>query len=160
MVAVIPLRRRLGGAAEILIVGFALVALAHVARPLGSLPLFDGVGVSEPYRYLDPPPPAVGASPFASDPTSFTQPMTIKDGKIPAMFAGTSETPPQAQMFTSGPVFDVPAGTTQVQITVAPVRSSVAPPNGHISGNVYHFSITTPDGTEVPIKAGSIPSRS
>jgi hypothetical protein len=148
------MRRQLAGAAGILVVGFALITLAHLARPLGSLPLFDGLAVIEPYRWLDPPAPAAGATPFPSDPTSYSQPMTIKDGKIPAMFAGTSETPPQAQMFTSAAVFDVPPGTTEAEITVAPVRSSVAPPNGHITGNVYHFSITTPDGTEIPISAG------
>jgi len=148
-------RLRLGRAGAILVVGFALVTLAHVARPLGSLPLFDGVVEVEPYRYLDPPAPNPPATPFPSDPTSFTQPMTIKNDKIPPMFAATTESPPQAQMFTSGPVFDVPPGTTEVVATVTPVRTSVAPPNGHISGNVYHFSMTAPDGTEIPISAGN-----
>jgi hypothetical protein len=144
----------LGKTAAILVVGFTLVSLAHVARPLGSLPLFDGVGVVEPYRYLDPPAPPREATPYPSDPTSYTQPMTIKDDRIPPMFAGTTENPPQAQMFTSGTVFDVPPGTTEVVATVAPVRNGVAPPDGHITGNVYHFSIATPDGTEIHVSAG------
>lgn len=147
-------RSRFGGAAGILTIGFVLIVLAHLARPLGSLPLFDGVISIEPYRYLDPPAPAPGATPYPSDPTSFSQPIAVKNGKIPPVFIATTENPPQAQMFSSGPVFDVPAGTTSVVGAVGPVRSSVPPPNGVISGNVYHFSVATPDGTEVPISAG------
>jgi hypothetical protein len=147
-------RFRLGGAGGILVLGFAFITVAHVARPLGSLPLYDGAIVAEPYRFLDPPPANPPATPRPSDPTSSTEPMTIKNDKIPPMFAGTTESPPQAQMFTSGPVFDVPPGTATVVSTVTPVRSSVAPPNGHISGNVYHFSMATADGVEIPITAG------
>jgi hypothetical protein len=145
---------RLRSSGAILVAGFILLTAAHVARPLGSLPLFDGVGVVEPYRYLDPPPPDPGATPLPSDPTSYREPTNIKNDQVPATFAGTTENPPQAQMFTSGPAFDVPPGTTQVIATVAPVQNSVAPPNGTISGNVYQFSLTTPDGTEIPVSAG------
>ena len=54
-------------ALAVLATGFVLVVAAQLIAPLRSPPLYDGVVIEEPYRYLSPPPgqPTPGGRPTA-----------------------------------------------------------------------------------------------
>ena len=77
--------RLAGGVAVVL--GLALLA---VCVPLvGRRPLYDGVVVTEPYRFLDP------GEGEAGSPASFSDVFDVFGGQSPILSAGTGESPPR-----------------------------------------------------------------
>ena len=130
-----------------LVAGLALVAAAQLTRPGLAPPLYDGVVVVAPYRWVVPPQGEAG------NPGSFAGSEAIHDGASPAFAAATTETPPQAQLLAASAAFTVPAGATELEVAIDPM----APPAGaEIVGNAYRFSVTDPGGTAVPVQPGSL----
>jgi hypothetical protein len=129
--------------------GLAVIAMARVLAPLPSPPLYDGVITQEPYRYLSP------ATGQAASPTSFSATQRLRSGASRAIAAATAESPPQAQLIALAGAFATSAGTTTLQISIAPVEAG--PPEG-IAGNVYRFSVTDQDGASIPLTTGSAPT--
>jgi hypothetical protein len=126
--------------------GLVLVIAAQLGRPGLVPPLYDGVVVVEPYRWVVPP------SGGAGDPGSLSQSEAIQGDSNEAFAATTTESPPQAQLLAPAGAFAVPAGAAAVQVDIVPM----APPSGaSIVGNAYGFSVTGPDGSAVPIRPGS-----
>ena len=126
-------------------VGLVLAVAVQGRAPVG-VPLYDGVVVAEPYRYLHPGDGQVG------DPTSAE---TTKDvaGNISPVFAiATQEQPPQAQLVAQEDAFQLPAGTTQLQISIRAVDQEADATTGSIAGNVYRFAVVTQDGMPVTTK--------
>jgi len=111
-------------------------------------PLFDGVIVAEPYRYLDPPAGAAGSPPSASST------LTVAGGASPAFAAYTSETPPQAELLGHGGEFSIPSGTTTLSVTIVPIPVPADAPSADIAGNLYRFSVTDQAGTAVTLVPG------
>jgi hypothetical protein len=138
------IERRLGWLA--VFGGLALALAVQVAEPVG-VPLFDGVVVHEPYRYLRPGPGQAGS------PTSFTATPGVTGGVSPIFVAATGENPPQAQLNAKRGAFDVPAGTTSLTVSITPIEPPAPPPGRLIAGNVYRFSVVDQDGAPVPIQA-------
>lgn len=129
--------RRLGWLA---VLGGGLLALAvQIAGPVG-VPLYDGVVVQEPYRYLHP------TAGQAGSPGSYTQTRPLDGGVAPVLAAATTEYPPQAQLIALDGSFAVTSGTTSVQISITPIEPPPAPEGGSIVGNVYRFSVTDQAG--------------
>lgn len=130
----------------LLVVGLGLgLALVVQARwPVG-VPLYDGVVVTEPYRYLHP------TGQQAGNPTSFETTKEVAGGRSPAFAAPTTESPAQAQLVAQEGAFSLPAGTTALQISVKPVDGTVQPTEGVIAGNVYRFSVTDQAGNPVGV---------
>ena len=122
--------------------GLALALLVQTRVPVG-VPLYDGVVVVEPYRYLHP------TGDQAGDPTSSTSTEPVKGSASPLFAAGTSESPPQAQLIAQEDAFQVTSGTTQLQISITPVDATVQPTEGAIAGNVYRIAVTDQDGRPV-----------
>jgi hypothetical protein len=120
------------------IAGLGLAVGVQVASPV-RVPLYDGVGVLEPYRYLHP---GSGQSGF---PASYTASTPVEGGKSPQIAAATTESPPQAQLIAMVDAFQLPDGTTEVKTSITPVDPSVQPATGAIAGNVYRISVTTQD---------------
>src|SRR5215212_9237088 len=133
-----------------LVVGAAIAIASQLASPV-ALPLYDGVLVAEPYRFLQPGPGEAG------DPTSFEADPDVTDGRSPEINAATTESPPQAQLIAIPDTFDVGDATTlHVEVTaVAP--PTVAPP-GRISGNVYRIAVTDASGAPLSIDAARRPT--
>ena len=119
-------------ALAVLATGFVLVVAAQLIAPLRSPPLYDGVVIEEPYRYLSPPPEQPGS------PTSYEQTLPLDGGASPAVVAATQESPPQAQLIADRGAFTLPLGA---------VLPPNAPSSGSILGNVYRFSVTNQEGT-------------
>ncbi len=131
----------------LLVVGGSALALAiQVGAPV-IVPLYDGVVVAEPYRYLHPSGDQVG-SPTAAN---VTEPLT--EAVSPVLVAATQELPPQAQLIAQRDAFVLTDGAVAVVATITPIDPPAAPTTGPILGNVYRLSVTDQSGTELQIRA-------
>ena len=134
-------------AGAVLGAGLLVVALVRVAVP-GVSPLFDGVVVADPYRYLSPPPGADGS------PSSAAETIDIVDGTSPAFAVFTTETPPQAELLAHGGELSIPAGSRSVKVTINAVAPSGDVPSSGIAGNVYRFTVTDQEGKPLAVLPG------
>lgn len=135
-------RQRLGAG---LVLGGCVLALAlQVGAPV-IVPLYDGVVIADPYRYLHP------TGEQAGEPTSASRTVNVgEDGVSPAIAVATSEQPPQAQLIAREQAFEVSAGTTSLVAEVVPVEPPTPlPDSGPILGNAYRFSVADPAGSSV-----------
>jgi hypothetical protein len=139
-------------AVAVLALGGALALLGQLASPV-AVPLYDGLVVQEPYRFLSPVAGQAGA------PTSFSTDKPIQGGVSASFVAATTENPPQAQLIALPGAFVVTATTTTMKISIEPVPGPPTPPPiGAIQGNVYRFAVTDQAGASLPIaKAGGNP---
>lgn len=123
-----------------------------MAAPLASPPLYDGVVLQDPYRYLEPGPG------YAGSPTSFRSSPRVDGSKSPQFVAATTESPPQAQLIALPGAFELGAGVTSLTISIEPV-APVAPPTGRtISGNVYRFVVADQAGSALAMNPGALPT--
>ena len=135
--------RRLGWV--LALAGLGLALAVQVAQPVG-VPLYDGVVVQEPYRYLHPTGHQLG------DPPSFTSMPAVTGSVSPGFAAATSENPTQAQLIVQDGAFELTAGATALQVSVTPVDPVAPVPEGRaIAGNVYRFVVTDQAGTPLPL---------
>lgn len=132
----------------VLAIGGTLALLAQLAAPV-AVPLYDGVVVQDPYRFLTP------ASGQAGSPTSYTSEPGVDTGGSRAFVAATTENPPQAQLIALGGVFTIPSGVTTLKVSIEPVAPQSAPAAGSIAGNVYRLAVTDGSGAALAIAAGS-----
>ena len=127
------------------VVGTVIAFALQLVAPVG-VPLYDGVVVQEPYRYLHP----TGSQP--GSPTSFSSTPAVTGSESPAFVAATTEVPAQAQMISQVDAFQLTPGATALAVAITPVDPpSVAPP-GPIAGNVYRVSVSDQGGTPLAIK--------
>jgi hypothetical protein len=124
--------------------GALLVVAAQAGSPVG-VPLYDGVAVQEPYRFLHP------SGDEAGDPGSYDATKAVDNGKSPTIAAATSESPPQAQLIGQPGAFDLTAGATAVHVTITAVEAPAPPSGGTIAGNVYRFSVTDQAGAALSV---------
>jgi hypothetical protein len=132
-----------------LIAGLAWVALVQVAAPAYGPPLYDGVVVVDPYRWLSPPPGRPGGAQGASSE------VPVIDRKSPLVAIATPEQPPQAQIFAAPDAFPLPPGTKSVHVSITPIPAEGAPADGHIAGNVYRITVASQDGTPLTAPASA-----
>jgi hypothetical protein len=128
----------------VLAVGVAVIALAQLGTPHRAPPLYDGVVVEEPYRYLSPPPGAAGG------PKSYSSTEPVQGGQSAELVAATPESPPQAQLVAAAGAFQLPPGSTALTVSIQPVAPASSPPDLVLVSNVYRFSAT--DQAGAPLK--------
>jgi len=126
--------------------GLGLALAVQVHAPVGA-PLYDGVVIAEPYRYLHP----TGAD-QPDDPTPADSTEPVSGGVSPVFAIATDEQPPQAQLVAQEDAFQLPSGTTELDISIKPVDPQAPPTSGSIAGNVYRVAITNQDGAPVTPK--------
>jgi len=131
--------RRQRAALATLGLGAAIALAAQLATPV-AVPLYDGVPILDPYRYLNP----TGSQP--GDPTSYEAAPGLDNGTSRAFVAATTEQPPQAQLIALPKAFAPPAGSTEMNVTVEPVPADTPPTQGSIAGNVYDFAVLDENG--------------
>jgi hypothetical protein len=136
------------GAGLTLAFGFVLLVLAGRAAPVGQPPLYDGVVVEDPYRYLQPPSGAAGHPTSASDTTD------VEGSTSPLIYSGTLENPPQAQLIADEGAFVIPSGTTSVATTIRPIAPPAPVPSGALAGNVYEVRVASEGGIDMAIQQG------
>jgi hypothetical protein len=134
-------------AATALLAGLAIVTLSQLEAGGrgGAAPLFDGVVVEDPYRYVEPQ-PGEARDPFAA---SAVEPVT--DGSVPLLAIATAEVPPQAQLIAQADAFEIGAGTTSIAISIQPV----APDDPQVAGNVYRFTASDQTGAALAVASGA-----
>ncbi len=133
-----------------IVCGLSVVVIAQRLAPIGGPPLYDGVVVADPYRWLSPPPGLLGGA------KSVTQSVPLVASQDGELAIGTLEVPPQAQVITDFGSLDLPADSTAVTVSVAPVPPpEVQPTKGVIAGNVYRLAVTNQKGEVVAVKAGN-----
>jgi hypothetical protein len=126
-----------------------LVFAIQVAHPVG-VPLYDGVPVQEPYRFLHPSGDQLGS------PGSFSDEFVVAGATSPTISAFTTENPPQAQLIGQKGAFTLTAGATKLLVSITPVDAPpTAPDGGRIAGNVYRFTVTDQAGSPVSIASCS-----
>jgi hypothetical protein len=138
------LERRIGWL--LVVAGFGLALATQVADPVG-VPLYDGVVVQEPYRYLHP------TGDQAGSPTSFSSTLDVAGAESPDFAAATTENPSQAQMIAKTGALELTPGATTVLVSITPIEPPAPAPEGRqIAGNVYRFSVTDQGGAPLRIK--------
>jgi hypothetical protein len=128
------------------------MAIAQLAARLGSPPLYDGVVVQEPYRYLAPGPGQVGS------PTSFTSAVPVDATTSPQFVAATTENPPQAQLIAPSGSFVLSPGAAALNVSIEPVPASTPPSDGPIAGNLYRFTVADQTGAPLTISLAKLPT--
>ena len=136
--------RRLGWL--VVVLGGLLALAVQVTAPVG-VPLYDGVVVQEPYRFLHP----SGGQP--GSPGSYAQPRAITESVSPSLAGATTESPPQAQLIALEDAFELTAGATEIHLSITPIEAPPAPEGSSIAGNVYRFEVTDQAGTPLVPKA-------
>lgn len=126
-----------------LAVGAVLLGAAQLVAPGGGPPLYDGIVVAEPYRYLSPPAGAPG------DPSSYTATIPVSGGVSPEIVAATAEIPPQAQLIAPQGAFTLGSSSTSVTVSISAVPPTANPTDGSLAGNVYRFSVTDQTGADL-----------
>ena len=129
--------------------GVLLLVAAARLSPVWHAPLYDGLVIEDPYRYLEPPAGKPG------NPTSVSDTLALDQGVSPQLYSGTLETPPQAQMIADRDAFQLPSGTTSIKAAIAPIKPSAPVAEGHISGNVYRFSVVNQAGADLSLLPGT-----
>ncbi len=129
--------------------GLLLLIAASRLAPVWHSPLFDGVVIEDPYRYLEPPPGKPG------NPTSVTDTLALDQGQSPQLYSGTLETPPQAQMISDRDTFQLPPGTTSIKASIVPIKPPAPVSGGRISGNVYRFLVVNQAGANLSLLPGT-----
>lgn len=124
----------------------AIAGLVVAGRPY--LTLYDGVVPNEPYRYLHPGPGQAG------EPTTASVTVKIVDGGNDLVAAATAETEPQAQVFVVPMGLTLPAGTTQINVSITAVEPpGQQPTDGHLAGNVYAITLTNQAAAPISARA-------
>jgi len=140
------MRRRVGLGATV--AGLVLAAAAQRSAPVAGPPLFDGVIVEAAYQWVAPPSGHVGGA------QGSTQSVPVQNGQSPDLAVGTTENPPQAQVFAGAGYLDMPSGTTTIQVSIEPIAPTTQPSDGVIAGNVYRIALTSQDGQAVKGQSG------
>jgi hypothetical protein len=139
-----PAQRRLGAA--LLILGLGLIVVSQLVAGAFMAPLFDGLVVEDPYRYVEPP-PSGAADPFAASAVE-----QVVNGAVPLVAIATEETPPQAQMIAQADAFAVAAGIASIAVSIAPL----GPTDPRIGGNIYRFAVTDQAGAALDVVPGAV----
>jgi len=139
-------RRRLALAA--LVCGFGVVVATQRLAPIAGPPLYDGVVVEDPYKWLSPP------AGFSGGVQSAAASGAVQGDKNPDLSVYTPEQPPQAQVFAGQGYLVMPAGTTTINVSIKPVPAAAQPSDGVIAGNVYRFSLTNQNGAALSGSSG------
>ena len=131
-----------------LVLGGVIALVAQLASPV-AVPLYDGLGTFEPYRYLSP------GSGQRGSPSSYSAEKPVQAGVSASITASTTEIPPQAQLIALPGAFVVTAATTTMKISIEPVPPpTTVGVSSAVAGNVYRFAVTDQAGIPLPIAEG------
>ncbi|HET7182802.1 MAG TPA: hypothetical protein VFI15_11265 [Candidatus Limnocylindrales bacterium] len=126
--------------------GTAIALWAQLGAPTRR-PLYDGVVVTEPYEWLDPPQFNLGGA------TGASEIIPVSGAESPIVAVGTDELPPQAQVLATPGALRLHAGTSSIDVSIDPVPPPAPPATGFLDGNVYEFRLVDDAGRPVSAPA-------
>jgi hypothetical protein len=109
--------------------GALLVTVAFLVTP-DAVPIYDGVGSDEPYKY-------VGKSPA---PVAVSLSAAVTSGRSGALQLRSSENGPQVLVDLAAGAFN--ATGTDVTLSATPLEADGTPPTGSFDGNLYRIAVT------------------
>ncbi len=118
------------------LLGALVVTVGFLVTP-NAVPIYDGVGSDDPYRY-------VGKS---SAPTAVSLSAPVTAGSSGALQLRSAENGPQVLVDLAAGAFR--AAGTQVTLTATPLKADGTPPTGRFDGNLYRLEVT-PGATLLP----------
>ena len=142
--------RRTGLAA--LALGLAIAAAAQLTAPLAAPPLYDGVVVTQPYVYVNPP----AGQPGGARGASAHLPVT---GRSPLVALATPEQPPQAQIVAGDGTLVLPPSATALDASITPLDPTVdATVTGaaRVLGNIYRITLVDQAGAAATAPAAGL----
>ncbi len=130
------------GAGLTLALGFVLLVLAGRAAPVGQPPLYDGVVVEDPYRYLQP--PSGAAAQLIADEGAFVIPSGT--ASVVTTIRPIAPPAPVPSGALAGNVYEVRvASEGGIDLAIPPgktVTVVLRSPNGVTNGTLFRFSGT------------------
>jgi hypothetical protein len=119
------------------IIALIAIGLTWLLVP-ASVPMYDGVGTDQPYRYVHRPPGAKATPNATVAEASFkvTSATTTEAG-----YANSGEIGPQISVYVPSGAFRPHPGARRITIVATPLApSSPLPSDGRIDGNVYRLT--------------------
>ena len=132
-----------------LVGGFLVILAVQLGRPTVA-PLYDGVVVTEPYRYAAPTSGEPGA------PTSYDATTPVSGATNPSIPAATTENPPQAQLIIPPGGIALTPSATAIHVTIEPVAPTGDEADSLVAGNVYRITVTDQSGTPLSPTPGTL----
>ena len=119
------------------IVSLIAIGLSWLLWP-SSLPLYDGVGTDQPYRYVDRP----SGTRVTPKPTIAKASFKVTGvGTTEAGYANSGEVGPQISIYVPSGAFAPHPGARTVTVVATPLApSGPLPKDGHVDGNVYRLT--------------------
>ena len=131
----------------------ALLAAWRLAPP-HTLPLYDGICATEPYKYVAAPP---SGAPAGGTPGGETKTDTLVS-PTDALQLSTQDNdvgPAQAEVTVPPGSLAIDAPTT-LHVSLVPLAPPATPPvKGHVIGNAYRVRITDDRGTAIGLRRGA-----
>ena len=136
------------GAWLLVVIGLAALGLAQLAGPARRLPLYDGVVVEDPYRYVAP----SGAQ--AGSPGTGELVVQVSGSSSPSLVVVTNENPPQAQLIVPAGAIALAAGTTSLNGTLTPLAPTAEQLHANAIANIYRMTVTDQSDQPVALASG------
>ena len=120
----------------VLAAGAVALAAVWLARPVARPPLYDGIPITNQYRYVSPPPN------YQNQPPQRAHAVVAATGaSSPVIVVTTGDG--QARLQLDGGALVMPADATSLTVDVVPVPAPAgAPALGQIDGNVYAVGVS------------------
>jgi hypothetical protein len=137
------------------VLGLLVAAVAQLAWPLASPPLYDGVVAVAPYVYVNPPPGQPGGAQGSS------KHLAMIGHTAPQVVVGTPEQPAQAQIVAQEGSLKLPPTATSIEVKITPLDPQVdagATGAAEVLGNVYRITIVDQDGHAATAPASALVS--
>lgn len=130
----------------VLATGIAIVLISNAGDSARPAPLFDGLFVEEPYRYVDP------SAGLPGDPFAISETKQVVGGTVALIATATGEVPPQAQVIAEADAFAISGDTTSIVVSIQPESAHDA----GVLGNLYRIQVVDQVGTLLKLRPGSL----
>lgn len=123
-------------------VGVGLVATlsVRIGDRSQAPPLYDGIILTEPYLWLDPPPDHPGGA------TRTSARIAVNGAANAIIVVATGEKPPQAQVLAEAGSLTLAPGATSLLVSITPIEPPATVQSGYVDGNVYAFQVVDQAG--------------
>lgn len=120
--------------------GLAAALIVQLGTRAVAPPLYDGIIVTAPYVWLQPPPGLAGGA------TGVSAMVEVNAGVNAEVVVATDEEPPQAQVLAEQGALMLARDATLLRVGITPIEAPVPVQDGYVDGNVYRFDVVDQAG--------------